>query len=59
MKKIKEFAKGVAEEFKKIKWPNKKEMFKYTTATISFILFFAVLFEVTRWILTWIRAVIG
>ena len=35
---------GVKSEFKKVRWPNKKEMLKYSIATIAFILFFAVFF---------------
>jgi len=29
---------GVASELKKVKWPSKKEVFKYTMATIIFVL---------------------
>ena len=36
--------KGVKSEFKKVRWPNKKEMVKYSIATISFIIFFALFF---------------
>lgn len=36
--------KGVVSEFKKVRWPNKKEMVKYSIATILFIIFFAVFF---------------
>ena len=32
-------------EFKKIKWPTKKEMVKYSISTIIFIIFFAVFFS--------------
>ena len=35
---------GVKSEFKKVRWPNKKEMLKYSIATIVFILFFAAFF---------------
>ena len=38
------FFKGIASEFRKIRWPNKKEMVKYSTATILFVLFFGVFF---------------
>lgn len=31
-------------EFNKIKWPSKKEMIKYSIATIVFIIFFALFF---------------
>lgn len=35
---------GVKSEFKKVRWPNRKEMVKYSIATIIFILFFALFF---------------
>ena len=35
---------GVKSEFKKVRWPNKKEMIKYSIATISFIIFFGLFF---------------
>ena len=31
-------------EFSRIKWPNKKEMVKYSIATIVFVIFFALFF---------------
>ena len=37
---------SVKAEFKKVRWPSKKEMIKYSVATIVFILFFAALFSV-------------
>jgi preprotein translocase subunit SecE len=53
-KKVKKegFFKSIKSEFKKIRWPNKKEMIKYSIATIVFILFFGVFFyliEVMMW----------
>ncbi len=38
------FFKGVMSEFRKIRWPNKKEMVKYSTATFIFIVFFGLFF---------------
>ena len=35
---------GVKSEFKKVRWPSKKEMIKYSIATIVFILFFLAFF---------------
>lgn len=43
-KKIVLFFIGLKNEMKKVKWPNKKEMIKYSVATILFILFFALFF---------------
>ena len=41
---IKAWFKGVISEFKKVRWPNKKEMIEYSIATIVFILFFGLFF---------------
>ena len=42
MKKIKNFLSEVKKELGKVKWPNRKDMVKYSIATISFVIFFAV-----------------
>lgn len=44
MKKIKNFFKDVKKEVSKVKWPSKKDMFKYSLTTIIFIVFFAFFF---------------
>ncbi len=44
VKKKESFFKGVVSEFRKIRWPNKKEMVKYSTATFIFIVFFGLFF---------------
>ena len=44
MKKIIKFFKGVKKEISRVRWPNKKEMIKYSIATLVFILFFALFF---------------
>ena len=36
--KIANFVKGVKTEFKRVKWPSRKEMVKYSIATIIFII---------------------
>ena len=38
------FFKEVRKEMKKVKWPSRKDMVKYSFATISFIIFFALFF---------------
>lgn len=38
------FFKSIKSELKKVKWPEKKEVVKYTIATIAFILIFVLLF---------------
>ena len=41
MKKIRKFFSEVKKELSKVKWPNKKDMVKYSIATICFVIFFA------------------
>ena len=43
-KTIVNFFKGVKSEMGKVTWPSKKEMIKYTVATVVFIVFFALFF---------------
>ena len=45
MKKIKNFFKDVKKESSKVKWPTKKDMFKYSLTVILFIVFFALFFS--------------
>ena len=44
MKKIRKFFSEVKKELGKVKWPTKKDMLKYSVATISFVIFFALFF---------------
>ena len=46
---------GVKSEFKKVRWPSKKEMVKYSIATISFIIFFALFFSLIEVIAYFIK----
>jgi len=43
-KKICNFFKSIKTEMSKVTWPNKKNMIKYSIATIVFIIFFALFF---------------
>lgn len=45
MKKLKAFIAGVGKEAKRIKWPSKKDMVKYTGATLALVILFAGLFS--------------
>lgn len=42
--KFRVFCNGVKGEFDKVHWPGKKDMLKYSIATIVFIVFFALFF---------------
>lgn len=44
MKGILKFFGEVKKEFLKVKWPSKKDMVKYSVATVSFVIFFAAFF---------------
>ena len=44
MKGIKKFFGEVRKELSKVKWPSKKDMIKYSIATIVFVIFFAAFF---------------
>lgn len=46
---------SVKQEFKKVRWPNKKDMIKYSTATISFIIFFGIFFYIIELIMYLIK----
>ena len=45
MKKIARFFVNVKKEMKKVRWPQKKEMIKFSTATIAVVCFFMVFFS--------------
>ena len=59
MKKIRDFFKEVRKEVKKVKWPTKKDMFKYSVTTIIFIVFFAVFFAVMDIIISYVRTLVN
>ena len=49
----------ISGELKKVKWPTKKEMLKYTTAVVVFIVIFGVYFFGLDALFSWIRGIIG
>lgn len=40
------FCHGVGDEFKKVHWPTKKDMVKYSVATVVFVIFLSLFFYV-------------
>lgn len=52
---MKKFFKNVKQEIKKIKWPSKKDMVKYSVATLSIILFFCAFFTASDIIISGIK----
>ena len=51
------FFKEVKNEMSKVKWPSKKDMFKYSVATILFIIFFALFFYLIDLVMALLREV--
>lgn len=47
MKAIARFFVNVKKEMKKVRWPHKKEMVKFSVATILIICFFMIFFSVS------------
>ena len=57
-KSIINFFKGVKSEMSKVTWPNKKNMVKYTIASIVFIIFFALFFYGIEVVMAWLKSII-
>ena len=55
---MKNFLIDVKNELKKVRWLNKKEMTKYSIATVAFILIFSIFFGVLDLILAGIKSII-
>lgn len=60
-KKVKKesFLTGVKKEMGKVRWPLKKEMVKYSIATLSFIIFFALFFLLADLIIALVKVLVG
>jgi len=57
MKKIKTFFKGVKKEIKRVRWPSRKHMVKFSVATIITIVFFAGFYYLVDIIIALIKTV--
>ena len=55
----KSYLKEVKRETKKVKWPTKKEMMKYTISTLSFIVLFALFFFGIESLFAFVKGLIG
>lgn len=53
------FFTGVKKEMGKVRWPLKKEMIKYSIATLSFIIFFALFFTLGDLIIAGFKMLVG
>ena len=58
MKKIKKFFSEVKKELGKVKWPNRKDMVKYSIATIIFVIFFAGFFYLIDLAVAFVRTLV-
>ena len=58
MKKVGKFFSEVKKELSKVKWPNKKDMIKYSIATISFVIFFAAFFYLIDFTVAFIKSLV-
>ena len=55
-KKIFKYFNGVAKEFKRIRWTEKKDLLKYSICTLVFVLLFGIYFYAIDWIVLLIRS---
>ena len=53
------FFTGVKKEMKHVRWPLKKEMVKYSIATLSFIIFFALFFAACDFIIAAVKMLVA
>lgn len=58
-KKQESFFTGVKKEMKKVRWPLKSEMVKYSIATLSFIIFFGIFFTLGDLIIAGLKMLVG
>ena len=56
--KFRIFCNGVKSEFEKVHWPNKKDMLKYSIATIVFVIFCGLFFYAIDIIFAFIKSLI-
>ena len=55
-KKIFKYFKGVSKEFKRIRWTERKDLFKYSMCTVVFVILFGLYFYAIDWIVLLIRS---
>lgn len=54
-KGIVDYFKGVKKEISRIKWTNRKDLLKYSVASILFVVFFGVFFLGIDLLVAWLR----
>ena len=58
MKALARFLVGVKSEMAKVRWPSKKELIKYSVATVVVVLVFSVFFGLLDFVLSAVKTVI-
>lgn len=58
MKKIKSFFKGVKKEGKMVRWPNGKDMLKYSSAVLALMIFFGLYFYLLDVLFTFLKGLV-
>lgn len=58
LKRISNWTKSVIKEVAKVKWPSKKEMTKYSIATIVFVIFFALFFYAIELLMALLKSLV-
>ena len=59
VKKDKNLIQQISGELKQVKWPDKKELLKYTIAVMLFIIIFGLYFFGLDALFTWLRGTLG
>jgi preprotein translocase subunit SecE len=59
MKAILKFFRGVRVEMKRVRWPKLKELSRYSTIVITFVVFFGGFFYLTTFVYAAIKSLIG
>lgn len=57
-KKLVDYFKGIKKEISRIKWTSKKDLLKYSVATIVFMLFFGVFFYAIDMLVALLRSML-
>ena len=58
-KQEKSLLQQISGELKQVRWPDRKDMFKYTSAVILFIIVFGLYFFGLDALFTWLRGIVG
>lgn len=59
MEKIKTFFHGVKKEMERVRWPNRKNMVKYSAAVLTFCFFFGAFFYIINVIALLVKGVLN